>query len=1031
MFILITPYVLVPLLVQGSPGAQIFVSPASIVDTNKKSGSTFTVNINVSDIPSPGLFAYEFYMKWNPTFLSQPKKPIANANFTDTSSTKWNTTTSGTVTGTPSWGYDSSDGNPNMTTYFLSSSSVTGFGTDYRALSTTSGAEDVTTTIKNGNLTGDFFFDPFTANSTATGTPNATALKGYGWRSNGLYNKVIPTGTWTFYITLTPTYIGTGHMEIWVYKCNSTGTGLLNLFSIDATGTNVLANPAKTTYTFTYPGAQYDLTGKALVIEYWLHVTGATASAATQTKLSTVSSASSVLIPNTSQTPSYYLRANATSIATASITFYTEQRFNFTFGKVPNDAYLAYAYRITGNSIPASGSVLYIRLVKPDTSLTQLKSIGITGNTTWVYVPLTATSSSAFALNGTYTLRLMSVLKTAASGTDKYIQANWDDVQLKLNPLNVAEGPFLKNGGSTYFTSKFFESGYNYIYVSNSLTGTPYSTAFPQTGGGRIANVTFFVEGYNETALDLYNTVLLTIGPPPSYPPVTIDHTSVDGYFANIAGIVHDVAVIGIAVSPHTALDGQLVSINATVKNNGTKTETFTVSTYYDSNLIQTKNVTSLSGGTNTTLNYSWNTAGIAPGTYTIKAVASTIPGETNTANNAKTDGTVTVTYTHNVAVISVTPSKTSIYLNETITITVVAKNLGTATETFTVTAYYATTSIGTKPVTALAAGANQTLLYTWNTTNVTEGSYPIKAIASTVTGEIYTADNTYVDGSVQISARHDVAVLSVSASPTSVLQGQNITIAAVVKNLGQKPETFDVATSYDSTETGPSQTVSNLAVGANKTLTFIWNTTSVAPKTYTIKASALLGTDINQTNNDKIDGAVTVIVHDVAVFTVTPANTTIYVKMNVTITVGIGNQGGPYAENFTVTLYYNTTIIATQTVTNLAAGTNTTLTIYWSTSSVPLGKYQIKAVASTVPNETNTANNAKIDGMVTVKVTDANGDGAVDITDLALLGKAWQSTSGQPNYNTAVDFNNDGIINVADFALLGQNWGYGRWWST
>jgi len=843
MFTLVTPYVLFPLLVQASPGAKIFVSPEVLVDTSKGPGSTFTVDINVSDVPTPGLVAYEFYMKWNPTtFLSYPVKPLVNPNFTDTGSTKWSTTTYGTVTGTPSFGYDAS----------------------------------------NGNIAA----------------------------------------------------------------------------------------------------------------------------------------------------PSYYLRANATPTATASIDFYTDQTFNFTFGKLPTGAYLSYAHRVTGNSIPASGSVLYIDLIGPPPSYTysRLKTIGISGSTTWVYVPLTETFASKFVEKGTYTFRLYSRLKTAATGTDKYIQVNWDDVQLKLNPINVAEGPFLKQGGTTYMTSKYFEEGY--IYVSNTLTGTPYVNAFPQPGSGRIANVTFYVQNYNETALDLYDTILLTYGPPPGYPPTSIDHTSQDGYFANIE-VVHDVAVTNVTVSPTTALDGQIVSINVTVQNQGVKSETFDVSTYYDSNLIQTKTVSNLAGGNaSTTVQYSWNTAGVAPGTYTIKAVASPLPGETDKADNTYTDGTVTVAYTHNVAVISVVPSKTSIYLNESITITVVAKNKGTTTETFTVTAYNGTAAIETKTVSSLAAGANQTLLYTWNTTNTLEGSYLIKAVASNVTGEIYTVDNTYIDGIVEISPKRDVAVLSVDASPTTVNEGQNVTITVVVKNNGQQKEDFELYTFYDDTATGTSQTVSNLAVGANRTLTIIWNTTSVSPGTYTIKADASLPADVNQTDNVKIDGTVTVIVRDVAVLTVTPANTTIYVKMNVKITVVVKNEGGPYAENFTLTLYYNTTIIATQEVTNLAPGTNTTIIIYWNTAGVALGKYQIKAVASTVSGEIDTADNTKIYGMVTVKVADANGDSIVDVFDLALFGKAWQSTSGQPNYNVAVDFNNDGVVNVADFALLGLNWGYGKEWT-
>jgi hypothetical protein len=183
--------------------------------------------------------------------------------------------------------------------YYLGNTQLTGFGTDYRALTTTSGTADTTTSIKHAKNTGYFYFDPFTSSSTATGTPSATALKGYGWGSNGVYGKVIPAGTWQFNLTLQETSAtGNGHIEIWVYKCTTTGGSVTKLFNIDATGTNVLATTATTKYTFTYTStSSFDLTNYVLVIEYWLHVTTAGTSATGTLKMTTVSADSSVKIP--------------------------------------------------------------------------------------------------------------------------------------------------------------------------------------------------------------------------------------------------------------------------------------------------------------------------------------------------------------------------------------------------------------------------------------------------------------------------------------------------------------------------------------------------------------------------------------------------------------------------------------------------------------------------------------------------------------------------------------------------------------
>jgi hypothetical protein len=68
--------------------------------------------------------------------------------------------------------------------------------------------------------------------------------------------------------------------------------------------------------------------------------------------------------------------------------------------------------------------------------------------------------------------------------------------------------------------------------------------------------------------------------------------------------------------------------------------------------------------------------------------------------------------------------------------------------------------------------------------------------------------------------------------------------------------------------------------------------------------------------------------------------------------------------------VYRNNVFIDTQTVTNLGAGTSTIVTFSWDTSGVAEDAYEIKAVASAVPSETDTSDNTFIDGTVTVLLT-------------------------------------------------------------
>jgi len=56
----------------------------------------------------------------------------------------------------------------------------------------------------------------------------------------------------------------------------------------------------------------------------------------------------------------------------------------------------------------------------------------------------------------------------------------------------------------------------------------------------------------------------------------------------------------------------------------------------------------------------------------------------------------------------------------------------------------------------------------------------------------------------------------------------------------------------------------------------------------------------------------------------------------------------------------------------------------------------------------------------------DVDGDGDVDLTDLALLLSAYGTSVGDPNYNPNADFDNDGDVDLTDLATLLSNYGTG-----
>jgi Ca2+-binding EF-hand superfamily protein len=54
----------------------------------------------------------------------------------------------------------------------------------------------------------------------------------------------------------------------------------------------------------------------------------------------------------------------------------------------------------------------------------------------------------------------------------------------------------------------------------------------------------------------------------------------------------------------------------------------------------------------------------------------------------------------------------------------------------------------------------------------------------------------------------------------------------------------------------------------------------------------------------------------------------------------------------------------------------------------------------------------------------DVNGDGRVDLKDIALVARAFGSTPTSPNWNPAADINGDGIVNMQDIAIVARNFG-------
>jgi hypothetical protein len=119
----------------------------------------------------------------------------------------------------------------------------------------------------------------------------------------------------------------------------------------------------------------------------------------------------------------------------------------------------------------------------------------------------------------------------------------------------------------------------------------------------------------------------------------------------------------------------------------------------------------------------------------------------------------------HDLAVTSIDPSPTLVEEGEPVTINVTIRNKGTTTASVSVKLYYGfdpTTgplNLIEKETVTLESGVNETLTFTWNTTNVDAGTYPIVAVAELLGGvtDINPDDNMLkIDDAVEVKALAD-----------------------------------------------------------------------------------------------------------------------------------------------------------------------------------------------------------------------------------------------------------------------------------
>jgi hypothetical protein len=209
--------------------------------------------------------------------------------------------------------------------------------------------------------------------------------------------------------------------------------------------------------------------------------------------------------------------------------------------------------------------------------------------------------------------------------------------------------------------------------------------------------------------------------------------------------VPHDIALSRIE-APAGGVVGATLAVDVTVTNQTATAESdigITLRNATTGATIGSQTVASLAGMAVATRTFSWDTTGLDAGDCTLEAEAVPVNGETDTGDNILRSVVTLREPSHDVAVTAVAaPAWTAPGTTPAVTVTVT--NAGTFAESFTVTLTNLTdrTGIGSLPVTALAAGAAQNKVFTWNTAGRRAGPHLLMAEASSVPGEIVRGNN-------------------------------------------------------------------------------------------------------------------------------------------------------------------------------------------------------------------------------------------------------------------------------------------------
>ena len=653
-----------------------------------------------------------------------------------------------------------------------------------------------------------------------------------------------------------------------------------------------------------------------------------------------------------------------------------------------------------------------------------------------IYIDPATIGPNGYGINTQFNISI----RTDYIGTDIW---GWK-VSLTYNPL-VLEGVEVFNGDLTINATHpavFNTTGFdNYAGKLGSTEGY-FKVVSPiqvnvTNGPGILAKVTFKVVGLGDSDIKLGGDTRLT-----GYSGVDFydiiradlmpDHIG-HSYFCNVSPApTHDIAVTSVEPNVTKVLAPASVSINVTVKNNGTANERFAVKVYYEmihpDYLIGSVNVDNMTAGTSRSDIFTWDTTYVEQGNHTIIAKAGPVARETDTVNNKNEEAWVNV-YSPYIAVVpekEINPDLgvgstywVSIYTDYNATEVVGSNDVSSYEFTLTwnssVLQGSGVANGGGMPQTDMWVGDNSTTIYTTTKTPVMYGTETV-----TVNGTNMKKDTDYTivysTGAITFTTAPDWVMIEVEYwYSMDLMTGATFTNGSFVD--GQLTLT---SASVATPVSGPGvlATVNFTVVGIGES-DIVLGTKLKRPDTSSITMPHRLK---KGRFNNRGDAAMVKAWMAKSVMEM-------YETWTVDINVEVQNVWG--APDFDVKVYYTIGAtdytIGTQSVIGLGKDQKTTKVFNWNPSGMNAGAYIISAEVIVATGDHDPLNDYASDGTVKIRpLGDITGEGKRTVSDMLVLKVALtkimlgiKSETELLAENPFYDITGEGRITVSDMLVL------------